>query len=289
MINIVKNFYVNNNYSIRDISNIFKISKSTIHRWINKTNMTKNIVNCNIINEIINKLVKENPFITLKMMQTKIRETIHKNISISGVYIHVQKLKLTYKKVSNKMYSNMKNLCAITKYFKKRIKRIKLNDIICLDESYIQTNMSGNYGWGKKGTKIERYIKSNPKKISIMMAITNKKIISSKLYDVNINKTIFHNYLKDDLLPKIKNKYILMDNVSFHRSKEIINLIKESNNVPLFIPPYSPDFNPIEGIFHILKHKIRQKNELINKKTIEETIKDITHNFQKMYKHSFRK
>ena len=122
-----------------------------------------------------------------------------------------------------------------------------------------------------------------------MMAITNKQIISSQLYDTNVNKTIFYNYLKNDLLPKIKNKYILMDNVSFHRSKEIINLIRETQNIPLFIPPYSPEFNPIEGVFHILKHKIRSKNEVVTIKVIEETIKEITNNFQKMYKHSFRK
>ena len=36
-----------------------------------------------------------------------------------------------------------------------------------------------------------------------------------------------------------------MDNVSFHKSKEIKELIKQSSNTPLFIPPYSPELNPI--------------------------------------------
>ena len=54
------------------------------------------------------------------------------------------------------------------------------------------------------------------------MAINNKKIISSKIYEENVNKKIFYKYMKEELLPKIKNKCIVMDNVSFHKSKEII-------------------------------------------------------------------
>ena len=51
--------------------------------------------------------------------------------------------------------------------------------------------------------------------------------------------------------------------------KEIIELIRESNNSILYIPPYSPNYNPIEGVFHILKYKIRTKNEEINKINIK--------------------
>ncbi len=101
-------------------------------------------------------------------------------------------------------------------------------------------------------------------------------------------KNIFYNYLENELLPKIRNKYILMDNVSFHRSKEIIEIIKKSGNEVLFIPPYSPQFNPIECVFHILKSKLRADKKQINIKNINETINNIDTLYQKMYKHSFR-
>lgn len=290
MIKIVKDFYKTNNYSIREIAIIFKISKSTIHRWINieEIKTKKIIINYDVIKNTIEKIIKENPFVRIKDIQTKVNKIINKKISFSGIYVYLKRLNFTYKQVSQKTYSNMKILGQKIKEFKKMIKKIKLKDIICLDESYIVTNMCNKFGWSKKGEKIEKYIKANPKKYSIMLAINNKKIISSKIYEENVNKNLFYEYLKKDLLPKIKNKYILMDNVSFHRSKEIIQLIEESKNTPLFIPPYSPQFNPIEGVFHILKHKIRLKNEKINVESIGKTIKEITNKYQKMYKNSFR-
>ena len=291
MINIVKNFYKSNKYSIREVSEIFKISKSTIHRWINidnKNKKCKNVSDYEIIKETIENIVKENPFIRIKDIQNKIKNIICKYISVSGIYLYLKKLNITYKLASQKLYSNMNNLKQKVKEFKKIIKNIKLKNIVCLDESYIMTNMCNTYGWSKKGERITKYIKSNPKKFSIMMAIDNKKIISSKIYNVNINKEIFYEYLKNELLPKIKNKYIIMDNVSFHKSKEIKELILKSKNKIIYIPPYSPEYNPIEGVFHILKNKIRQKDEIINEKNIKCTIGEINNKYQKMYKKSFR-
>lgn len=291
MINIVKNFYKSNKYSIREVSEIFKISKSTIHRWINidnKNKKCKNVSDYEIIKETIENIVKENPFIRIKDIQNKIKNIICKYISVSGIYLYLKKLNITYKLASQKLYSNMNNLKQKVKEFKKIIKNIKLKNIVCLDESYIMTNMCNTYGWSKKGERITKYIKSNPKKFSIMMAIDNKKIISSKIYNVNINKEIFYEYLKNELLPKIKNKYIIMDNVSFHKSKEIKELILKSKNKIIYIPPYSPEYNPIEGVFHILKNKIRQKDEIINEKNITCTIGEINNKYQKMYKKSFR-
>lgn len=292
MIPIVNNYYNSNNCTIREISKIFSISKSTIHRWINNKEKNgpdiKNSISSELICSTISNIILRDPFVTIKNVQQMVHKTINKKISISGIYIYFKKLKFSYKKVSFRSYSNIKNLNKQVKNFKKIVKKIKLNNIICLDESFIKTNMTFEHGWSKKGQKVEKYIKSNPKKLSIMMAISNKGIISNKIYETNVNKKIFYDYLKDDLLPKINNKYILMDNVSFHRSLDILELIKNSHNVPLFIPPYSPDFNPIENVFHILKHKIRTKNEAINIPNITKNINEISNKFQKMYKHSFR-
>jgi len=290
MIDIVKNFYNANKYSIREMAEIFKISKSTIHRWIH-IDIIKNkkiMSNHETIKEAIEKMIKENPFMRIKDMKLKLKMVINKDISMAGIYVYLKKLNITYKQISQKMYSNKKDLERKTKEFKKQIKKIKLKNIVCIDESYVMSNMCNKYGWSKKGDRIEKYVKVNPKKYSILMAINNKGIISSKIYEENVNKKIFYEYLRDELLPIIRNKYIVMDNVSFHRSKEIIDIIKESNNEALYIPPYSPDYNPIEGVFHILKHKIRTKNEEINKMNIKNTIDEINNNNNKMYRQSFR-
>jgi len=65
--------------------------------------------------------------------------------------------------------------------------------------------------------------------------------------------------------------------------------VKGTTNKLLFIPPYCPDFNPIENVFHILKQKIRKNVENINSESIKNTIDNITTSFRNIYKKSFRK
>ena len=89
-------------------------------------------------------------------------------------------------------------------------------------------------------------------------------------------------------LKKLKNKYFLMDNVSFHKSKIIKDLFKNSTNKLLFIPPYSPHFNPIEESFAQLKRNIHNvtKRNIFSK--IKRSIKYIKKkHLQNYFKHSF--
>ena len=69
-----------------------------------------------------------------------------------------------------------------------------------------------------------------------------------------------------------------MDNVSFHKSKRIKELVESTSNKLLFIPPYSPDFNPIEEVFSEMKAYIRR---YINPLTINKDIHPLLQNFAK--------
>ena len=51
---------------------------------------------------------------------------------------------------------------------------------------------------------------------------------------------------------------ILMDNVAFHKTKLVQSLIREAGHSLLFTPPYSPDTNPIENVFSLVKHRVRR-------------------------------
>lgn len=291
MTQIIKDFYNNNNYSIRQIANIFKISKSTIHRWITKVYKDNNDKDDTLkkkIQNLIKGLLIKNPFMTINKIQNTIMKELKIKISKTGTYIHMRKSGFSFKKVTKKLYNKKETINNEINKFKKIVRSINVKDIICVDESGIKSNMGHEYGWSKKGERIIKNIKVNPKKFNLIMAISKEKIISNKIYEKNINETIFYEYLKEELLPKIKNKYMLMDNVMFHKTNKIKKLIVESGNKILFIPPYSPDFNPIEHVFHILKNKIRQKMCEINKEIISETIKNINNKYRKIYKKAFR-
>lgn len=65
--------------------------------------------------------------------------------------------------------------------------------------------------------------------------------------------------MTQDLLPKVpKNSVIVLDNAAFHKREDILNSIKSAGCVAEFLPPYSPDLNPIEHSWAQLK-SLRQK------------------------------
>ena len=74
-----------------------------------------------------------------------------------------------------------------------------------------------------------------------------------------MNKELFKKYLSEKLLPNLpKNSYLIMDNASFHKGKDIEDLIKSYNINLMYLPPYSPDLNPIEKKWSQIKSLYRK-------------------------------
>lgn len=85
------------------------------------------------------------------------------------------------------------------------------------------------------------------------------------IVDGSSNGDKFLSFLKTDILPKIKNKTILMDNVSFHHKKEVIDTISNSGNNILYNVAYNPDTNPVENCFSVSKNFVKKREPSIIK------------------------
>ena len=67
------------------------------------------------------------------------------------------------------------------------------------------------------------------------------------LFESTIDSDVFYAWLTQDLLPKVPaGAVIVMDNASFHKRQEMVTAINNAGCVLEFLPPYSPDLNPIE-------------------------------------------
>jgi transposase len=79
------------------------------------------------------------------------------------------------------------------------------------------------------------------------------------LFNCNIDAEVFTTWTKQDLLPKLKRRsVIVMDNATFHKRADTIEAINKAGHELLFLPPYSPELNPIEKKWDHLK-SIRRK------------------------------
>ena len=147
------------------------------------------------------------------------------------------------------------------KEYLEEIKDIKIEDIVYVDESGIDKNIIKETAWIKKGNNIIQEVSGKKHSRTTIIAGLNLKddIIAPIYFKGNTNTEIFINWLKEDLLPKLRsNQVIIMDNASFHKSNKIKELIESYGCRLIFLPSYSPDFNPIEKYWSFLKNKLRK-------------------------------
>ena len=84
-------------------------------------------------------------------------------------------------------------------------------------------------------------------RINAIGAIIDFDFVTVSLFEGNVNADVFYAWMTQDLLPKLPEKsVIVMDNASFHKRTDILGAIHESSCSFEFLPPYSPDLNPIE-------------------------------------------
>jgi transposase len=158
-----------------------------------------------------------------------------------------------------------------------------MENIISIDESSMDTHISNNYGWSKKGIKIENILKHSKIRYSLILAINCKKIIHKKIIKGSANGEIFLKFIKD-LVKKLQNKnkkYILLDNAKIHHYKKIKDFINTKPKIKLIYNiPYTPETNPIERVFGDIKRDLKNKkinnNNLIDE--LKESLNDINQN-----------
>jgi transposase len=81
---------------------------------------------------------------------------------------------------------------------------------------------------------------------------------ASLVVEGSTNGTVFETYLEEVLLPTLKRgQVVVMDNLSAHKGQRVRGLIEGEGCELIYLPPYSPDFNPIEQAFSMLKSYLR--------------------------------
>lgn len=93
----------------------------------------------------------------------------------------------------------------------------------------------GKHNWGAKG------------RTNAIGALLGKVLLSVALFEGTINTDVFTSWIEQDLLPKLPAQSVLvMDNAAFHKNIDMQKLIENAGHILLYLPPYSPDLNPIE-------------------------------------------
>ncbi len=132
-------------------------------------------------------------------------------------------------------------------------------NVVYIDESGFKRYAYRMEAWTKRGTKVYGDVSGNNRKYTnLIMAWRRKKWLAPETFEGSCNAQKVLIWLKEALLPILdKPSIIIMDNATFHKKADIFECLKSAGHFFLPLPPYSPDFNPIEKAFGTIK-KIRQ-------------------------------
>jgi transposase len=129
--------------------------------------------------------------------------------------------------------------------------------------------MAPVYGWGEKGMRLQAYVPHGHwSTLTFLAALRCNAITAPCVFDGPVNGESFLRYVEQFLVPTLKpGDIVIMDNLGSHKGEAVRTAIKAAGARLLFLPPYSPDLNPIEQVFSKLKHLLRKAKE----RTVEAT------------------
>ena len=145
---------------------------------------------------------------------------------------------------------------------------------VYVDESGFEPEVVRRYGRAPRGQKVYGLRPGNVRpRTCFLAAKIDGAVQATQLWEGTCHAQIFKQWVEDLLCPVLQdNHVVVMDNAAFHKSHNTKELIEQAGATLLFLPPYSPDLNPLEQDFAIIK-KTREFHE-------HETIDNIIKNYK---------
>jgi transposase len=141
------------------------------------------------------------------------------------------------------------------------ISSIEPERFVFVDECSSNTSLAPLYGWARKGERAHQKAPRNwGKNITLISSIGKQRGMGASIVVEGSTKgMVFQTYLEEVLLPTLKRgQVVVMDNLSAHKAERVRELIEGEGCELIYLPPYSPDYNPIEQAFSKLKSYVRE-------------------------------
>ena len=145
--------------------------------------------------------------------------------------------------------------------YKDSIKDIPYEKLVYIDESGIEERIVKDRGWGKRNEKlIAKKSGKYYERTNIIAGYVNKKSIAPMVFNGSCTTELFNNWVEQFSIKELKaGQCVIMDNASFHKSSRTKELIESVGCRIIFLPPYSPDLNPIEKFWANMKRWVKDK------------------------------
>ena len=159
------------------------------------------------------------------------------------------------------------------KEWKEYQKTVDPKKLVFLDESGVNTGMTRLYG---RAPKNQRVVDAVPDvrfaRTTVLSSVRMDGTIVPCVFEDALNGDIFKEYIRQFLVPTLRSgDIVVMDNLSSHKVSGIVEMIEAAGAQVKFLPPYSPDFNPIELMWSKMKAVLR-KIKIRSKELLDDAI-----------------
>ncbi len=145
--------------------------------------------------------------------------------------------------------------------WRRSIPHLNAKRFVFLDETWAKTNMSRLRGRALFGRRIVEMVPHGHwHTTTVLMGLRSEGIVAPLVVDGPINGAVFLAWVKQHLCIELRtNDIVVMDNLSAHKVPGVAEAIEAIGATVRYLPPYSPDLNPIENLFSKLKWLIRSE------------------------------
>jgi transposase len=138
--------------------------------------------------------------------------------------------------------------------------RLEPHRLVFIDETAVTTKMTRLRGRSPRGTRLEADAPFGHWRTQTFIAgLRVDELTAPWLLDGPMNRAAFETYIATQLAPVLEpGDVVIADNLAAHKSAKVQELLRSQGNWMLFLPPYSPDLNPIEMAYSKLKAHLRR-------------------------------
>lgn len=247
--------------SLRRVSKIYNVSKSSLHRWLKSSPKSDRKVRSRksaftAVQGFITTHMHHHPFTTMEELASAVHSACGIRRSRTTIGRYRRQVGFTRKKAFRVVNADP-DLDRVSTFCSQHL-QTPLGDVVCIDEAGFYIGDHPRMGYASIGRRLNilhgRQLRRS--KFTLLMAIKTTGVVHFKVLDHNCKKADFVEFIKE--LPVPVGSALLMDNIAFHRSSDTVKAVQDKGCTQLFIPPYSPRFNAIENVFGALKGAYRK-------------------------------
>ena len=259
-------------HPVREVAETFGVSASSVVKWSQRKRETGSVAAKPMGSRQARSLaaerdwilarIAENPDVTLRELVAEL-EARAVWTSYGSVWRLLNDEGISFKKNLHACEQDRPDVARRRVRWKTHQGRLDASRLVFIDETWAKTNMTRTHGRCARGRRlIAKAPHGHWRTLTFLAALRCDRIDAPCVIDGPINGQSFLAYVEQFLVPTLSpGDIVIMDNLGSHKGQAVRRAIRGAGAKLFFLPPYSPDLNPIEQVFAKLKTLLRKADE----------------------------